>query len=191
MTASGALSPTDAAAIAESVLHEDERWWRHCQGVAGRAVQLADVLPPTEQELLISAAWLHDIGYAVPLKQTGFHPLDGALYLEQLEQPLLAALVAHHSGARFVAAERGLSHELARFAFRQDALTDALTACDQSVDHDGESTNVEDRMREMLARHGPSSANARAHPLRSAYLLAAVARTEERLNLQVPFPGYA
>jgi hypothetical protein len=139
------------------------------------------IVPVSDRDLLVSAAWLHDIGYAAPLQQTGFHPLDGALYLEQIGQPVLAALVAHHSGARFVAVERGLSDELARFPFRQDVLSDALTACDQSVDHDGQPTNVHDRMRDMLARHGVASANARAHPLRAVYLIAAVTRTEQRL----------
>jgi predicted HD phosphohydrolase len=182
VTASGALRRAEAAAIAESVLRDEPRWWRHCQGVAVRALELARIVPPSERDLLISAAWLHDIGYAARLQQTGFHPLDGALYLEQLGQPVLAALVAHHSGARFVAVERGLSDELARFSFRQDVLTDALTSCDQSVDHEGQPTNVHDRMRDMLARHGVASANARAHPLRAVYLLAAVSRTEQRLS---------
>jgi len=30
------------------------------------------------------AAYLHDIGYAEPLVDTGFHPLDGAVYLRGL-----------------------------------------------------------------------------------------------------------
>ncbi len=32
-------------------------------------------------EALVAAAWLHDIGYAPEVTDTGFHPLDGARYL--------------------------------------------------------------------------------------------------------------
>ena len=32
---------------------------------------------------LVAAAWLHDIGYAPELVETGFHPLDGARYLRR------------------------------------------------------------------------------------------------------------
>jgi len=42
--------------------------------------------------------------------------LDGAVYLSKLEYPRrLVCLVAHHSGARYEAHERGLSEELAAF----------------------------------------------------------------------------
>ena len=32
-------------------------------------------------DVLVAAPWLHDIGYAVEVTDTGFHPLDGACYL--------------------------------------------------------------------------------------------------------------
>ena len=43
-------------------------------------------------------------------KQTGFHPLDGANHLRAAGWPaIVCLLVAHHSGSRFVASERGLT----------------------------------------------------------------------------------
>ena len=61
----------------------------------------------------MAAAWLHDIGYAPGLQQTGFHPIDGALHLRSAGWPdAMCDLVAHHSGSRFVAAARHLAAEL-------------------------------------------------------------------------------
>jgi hypothetical protein len=34
-------------------------------------------VPAADRPVLIAAAWLHDIGYAPGLPETGFHPLDG------------------------------------------------------------------------------------------------------------------
>ena len=93
----------------------------------------------------------------------------------------LAALVAHHSGARFIADYIGLSDELAAYPFAVDALTDALTAADQTIGLRGREMTVDQRMDEMLQRHGPDSPQAVTHEIRSPYLRAAVARTERRL----------
>lgn len=43
-----------------------------------------------DRDLLVAAAWLHDIGYAPELRDTGFHPLDGARHLEALGAPARA-----------------------------------------------------------------------------------------------------
>ena len=91
-------------------------------------------------------------------------------------------MVAHHSGARFVAAYRGLGRELAAFDFEENPLTDALTAADQTIGPNGRPMNVEDRMADMQARHGPESPNARADSERAPYLWAAVHRTLQRLR---------
>jgi predicted hydrolase (HD superfamily) len=77
---------------------------------------------------------LHDIGYAPTIQETDFHPLGGGLYLrEQGWDERLAALVAHHSGTRFVPVERGFAALMADFDFVDDAVTDALTYADQTV----------------------------------------------------------
>jgi hypothetical protein len=41
---------------------------------------------------------------------------------------------------------------------------------------------VEERMSDMLRRHGPNSPNALAHPLRERYIRAAATRVAERLE---------
>jgi len=137
---------------------------------------------------VIAAAWLHDIGYAAPLRCSTFHPLDGAWYLREHAWPeQLAGLVAPHSAARFVAADRGLAGPMADFPaarFAAGAVADALTYADQTTGPDGQVMDVEVRMAEMLRRHGPESPNARVHTQRAPVILAAVRRTEQRLRPQ-------
>src|SRR5580700_8331135 len=76
------------------------RRWAHSQGVAAQARSLAPILG-RDADLLVAAAFLHDIGYAPDLIDTGFHPLDGARYLSDTVQAsdTLCRLVAHHSCA--------------------------------------------------------------------------------------------
>ncbi len=52
--------------------------WLHVQGVVERARQVGEAFNEDDRCCLIAAAYLHDIGYAPALKQTGFHPIDGA-----------------------------------------------------------------------------------------------------------------
>jgi putative nucleotidyltransferase with HDIG domain len=103
-----------ARELAHELLSEAlPRRWAHVQGVAAQAERVAlglGILP----NALVAAAWLHDIGYAPAVKDTGFHPLDGARYLHRLSlDGEVVRLVAHHSCAMLQAAERGLDRELA------------------------------------------------------------------------------
>src|SRR4051812_13529235 len=86
--------------LARHLLADLPSRWRHTVGVADRAAELADLLgADADRQLVIAAAWLHDIGYAGPVLDTGFHPLDGAAYLDRHGWPArVAGLVAHHSG---------------------------------------------------------------------------------------------
>lgn len=52
-------------------------------GGRNRAAELAVTVPADDRSILIAAAWLHDIGYAPGIQETGFHPLDGGLYLRR------------------------------------------------------------------------------------------------------------
>lgn len=110
-----------------------------------------------DAELLTCAAWLHDIGYAPGLAATGFHPLDGARYLRDVEHAddRLCRLVAHHSCAVVEARTRGLDDELvAEFAPVDGLVADALTYCDMTTSPDGYTVEVEARLDEVIARYG-------------------------------------
>jgi len=158
----------------------------HSAAVARRAEKLAadlpEPLPPGERELLVVAAWLHDVGYATEVGDAGFHPLDGARYLRAQGWPgRVCALVAHHSGARFAAAELGLTEQLEDFRYEQSPVSDLLTYADQTIGPNGQPMTVAARMAEMLARHGESSVQARIHQVRGPFLLAVADRVERRL----------
>ncbi|HCT75229.1 MAG TPA: phosphohydrolase [Micromonosporaceae bacterium] len=135
-----------------------ERRWAHVQGVASRAWELTPAVPADEAELLIAAAWLHDIGYAPGLVVTGFHALDGAEFLNCALWPKrIVALVAHHSGARFEAAERGrcMLDRLEKWPLEDSPLMDALVTADLTVGPDGEQMTYPERVAEIYSRYGP------------------------------------
>lgn len=154
--------------------------WRHTRGVAERAAELAGALD-LDADLLVASAWLHDIGYAGCTADTGFHPVDGARYLRGQGWPApVSGLVAHHSGARFAAAARGLTAALEAFPDGPAPISDALTYADQTIGPTGARVSPEQRRAEMLHRHGPGSCNATVDHLRGPHLLA-IARRVERL----------
>ena len=171
--------------------------WRHTIGVARRAEGvLGTIEVPGDGEILLAAAWLHDIGYAAELCDTGFHPLDGAEHLAALGWPArIVGLVAHHSAAWCVAQFLGLAGELDRFPREESPVSDALIYADQTVSQSGRAMTVEQRLAEMVNRHGPDSPQAAAHPLRAPLVLAAVLRVERQLSrptsssVLTEFPG--
>lgn len=167
----------DARDIAQVVLGDNPRRWRHTIGVARRAEQLAVLAGPGDRDILLAAAWLHDIGHAEELVDTGFPPVDGARFLDRHRWPArISALVAHHSGASFIATARGLADALAPYPAEMTVVSDLLAYSDQTVGPDGQPMSVDDRLADMLHRHGPDSPNARAHRLRAPYLRAVAER---------------
>ncbi|MGY1914231.1 HD domain-containing protein [Blastococcus sp. SYSU DS0973] len=176
-----------ARGLASQLLADLDGRWRHTCGVARRAADAAAAVPRADRPLLVAAAWLHDIGYAPTLHASGFHPLDGAWHLQALGWPEpVAALVAHHSAARFVAAVHGLDDPMRAFSalhYGHGPVADALTYADQTTGPDGQIVTVEERLAEMLRRHGPDSPNGRVHAQRAPVVRGAVRRVEERAAL--------
>jgi hypothetical protein len=121
-----------------------------------KAAQVAETFDGTDGQLLIAAAWLHDIGYAEPLVDSGFHPLDGARFLRrQGIDDRVAQLVAHHSGARVEAELRGISDYTDEFPFIGDDLDAAVTFCDLTTGPDGAELTLSERVAEINQRYGP------------------------------------
>ena len=177
------IKPDEAAGIAQSLLeHELPRRWAHTQGVARCARSLAEAMGE-QVDVIEVAAWLHDIGYARPVALTGFHPLDGARYLGGLPEvpAVVCQLVAHHSGAAVEAEERGLAAVSDEFAVPPAELLDALTYCDVSTSVDGEPTNVDDRLAEILVRYPPNHVVHRSIRRSSPMLRRASRRIQERM----------
>jgi putative nucleotidyltransferase with HDIG domain len=137
---------------AEQFMSPLGRRWAHAQAVAARSASLP--FGGADRELLVAAAYLHDIGYAPELATTGFHALDGAQHLRSLGDEDLARLVAHHTNARHEARLRGFSNYDDEFPFGGTLLDDALTYCDLTTSPDGELTTLEDRVEEIVQRYG-------------------------------------
>jgi HD superfamily phosphodiesterase len=102
--------------------------YEHSRGVAQRSARMAQLvrLPADERRLLLAAAWLHDIGYAL---SPDFHPVVGARALRRAGHEPLARLVAHHSGAAARARLLGLPDVTLEFpvpAGRERGLLDLL-----------------------------------------------------------------
>jgi hypothetical protein len=138
--------------LAESI----PRRWSHSQGVGRKAESVAHLVGD-DASALVSAAWLHDVGYAPDLVVTGMHQLDGARYLRDVAHVdnLICRLVAHHSCAFIEARNRGLSDQLAsEFPPVEGLASHAITYADMTTTPDGEPTEVELRLAEILARYG-------------------------------------
>jgi HD superfamily phosphodiesterase len=135
------------------------RRWAHSQGVGSKADSIAHIVGD-EAETLACAAWLHDVGYAPDLVQTGFHSLDGARYLRDVAHvdSTICRLVANHSHAIMEASRRGLADELREeFPAVDGLLSDALAYSDMTTSPDGDPVDVEIRLNEIAERYEPGS----------------------------------
>lgn len=155
--------------------------WQHTKGVAARTREVSWLLTQADGAALIAAAYLHDIGYAPQLRQTGFHPLDGARFLQARGYERLACLVAHHTGAGVEAEELGLGNELAEFAQEHSLVAKLLTYCDLITAPNGSRVCAEERLAEIIQRYG-DAAPARAARRSAPLLLADVRFTERTLR---------
>ncbi|WP_410875176.1 HD domain-containing protein [Nocardia sp. A7] len=170
---------TWAERVAREQLHELPRRLGHVEGVARRATQIAYAVD--DPELLVAAAWLHDVGYGPQIAVTGFHPVDGAEFLSAHGAPhRLCALVANHSCACVEARHRGVS---LRWEDEQTPLRDALWWADMSTTPTGEPTDVQSRIAEVLDRYGPEHVVSASVAESAPQLIAAAARTQTAAQL--------
>jgi hypothetical protein len=96
----------------------------HLAVVSARAAGFAKDAGLGEEETAVVR--IHDLGKTPSFVNTGFHPLDGAALAAREGAPRVAALVAHHTGARYEAAildiaipyewQPSISHEALMFA---------------------------------------------------------------------------
>jgi putative nucleotidyltransferase with HDIG domain len=162
----------------------------HSRGVARRAEQIAPAFARGEAEVLVAAAWLHDIGYASAAAVTGLHQLDGARFLVRCGVPFrVCALVAQHAGAAAVAELVGLGGALAVFDDEHGPVRDALWYCDMTTGPDGQSMTFAERMAELRRRRSADDPVVRALEANERDRAAAVRRTEERLHALTGRPG--
>ncbi|GAA2497008.1 HD domain-containing protein [Terrabacter carboxydivorans] len=162
--------------------------WAHLSAV-GRLAQETNALGTSMSSTVVQAAWVHDIGYAPGLRDTGMHAIDGARALLRFGAPVdVVALVAHHTGAIYEAAARGFAEELAELPLPDHTDLDALTLLDLVVGPEGDLTTAEDRIAEILSRYRVGDPVHRAVTRSGPELLASAGRARTRLQLSDEWP---
>lgn len=156
-------SASDSENLARELLCGARDRWAHVQLVARTLHQILDAEP--SRELLVSAGWLHDIGYAPQLLDTGLHAVDGAAFLDRVGVPSeIVSLVAFHTGAEFEAEERGLVDALIQFDRPPQEDLDVLILADLISGPTGQQMTVAERLDEIPRRYEPQ------HPVHRAVL---------------------
>lgn len=171
-----------ARSTSESMLSPLGRRWTHVQRVAMLGARIAPAFGDAG-ETLVAACLLHDIGYAPQLSKTGFHPLDGARFVQAEGHETLARLVAHHSGARHEAALRGVAGFEQEFPFEDSDVDRALTYCDLTIGPGGLRVKFADRVAEIVLRYGADHTVAKSVMGSLAEFENAVVRTEHRIRV--------
>lgn len=171
-------TPDEAELLARELLQDVGTRWPHVRAAGLVAAELAILFGEADARLLRAAAVLHDIGYSPRIADTGFHPLDGAVFLTSRGFPhRLGCLVAHHSWAILTAPLFGVDDLALRFPDDRSLLSDALTVADMCASPDGRIVDPADRLADILVRHG--------HPIqddRALFLRASIARVSGALR---------
>ena len=177
-TALAVPTHAEAEAIARDLLGDQGTRLAHVHTAGSMADRLGVLFGADEGALLVAAAMLHDVGYAPRIAQTGFHPLDGALYLRSIGlSERLCSLVAHHSEADMTAAQHGVLDLDQQFPRERSLLADALVYADMHSAPDGQMIRAEHRLAD-IARRRPNPVEA----VRAARLRAAMARVGAALH---------
>lgn len=152
--------PTSWLAWLADAFHLTPDRFSHLHTVWRRAVELRyhDVLSldPTMSDRLELAALLHDVGRALDPIDEQPHGFVGARLLDDLGLHDVAPLVAHHSGARFEAAARGMS-DRDRWTTEEPDLLAILTYLDRTTSATGEPISLAARRHDLARRHGDDS----------------------------------
>ena len=181
-------SESTAEGLAREWISGPGRRWAHLSTV-GRLAEETRAWGAGLPSSVIEAAWVHDLGYAPGLRDTGMHAIDGARALVRFGAPAaVVALVAHHTGAIHEAEERGLADQLGELPVPDPADLDALTLLDLVVGPSGDFTSPEDRIGEILSRYGDDDPVYRAVRRSSPSLLESAARARARLRLSDEWP---
>lgn len=110
---------------------------------------------------IVTAALFHDIGYSEKLKNTGFHPLDGAAYLAHCNAPedIIEAVLWHSSTPIEIEVLPDIKEIYDRFPEPEldGIIHDAVRYCDFRTSPVGESYSFGMRILELENRFGNES----------------------------------
>jgi putative nucleotidyltransferase with HDIG domain len=180
------LSPPVPAELAAQLLAEElPSRFAHVAAVALRAGEVSRALG-LDEAVMVAAAWLHDIGYAPSLVDTGFHPLDGARHAASVGYDEgVVSLIAFHTGATVEAELRGLLEQLITdFVQPAPDRLAVITYCDLTVGPGGQRVSVDERLDEILDRYPSDDVVHQATERAAPDLRATVAGVERLLAVQ-------
>jgi hypothetical protein len=109
-------------------------------------------LPDDQFATLELAALLHDVGRALDPTNSEPHGFVGATFADRIGLVDVAPLIAHHSGSRAEAADRGFAANDVWTS--DDDLRALLTYVDRTTGPRGDSVTIDERRAELVARHG-------------------------------------
>ncbi|MGB7979305.1 MAG: HD domain-containing protein [Candidatus Nanopelagicales bacterium] len=161
--------PAQVRALASDLLAAEGTRLAHVHTAGLVADRISLLFNSEDAELLVAAATLHDIGNSARIAHTGFHPLDGAVFLRAQGYPeRLARLVAHHSPAMLTAPAHGIDDLCEQFPREDRLLADALAYADMHSAPDGRLILAERRLADIAHRHPDPTEAERAQKLRAA-----------------------
>ena len=112
-----------------------------------------------DESLAYCAALVHDIGYLESIAETGFHPLDGANFLEHQGFSILADLIIGHSSSPEEAQLRGIDRPIPC----NSLFTKVLTFWDMQVGPGGVYMSYAERCQDILFRYSEDSVVGKAN----------------------------
>ncbi len=167
-----------ARSLATLLLQGQDQRLAHVAAAAKAASYVALRVPSSQADTIVAAAWLHDIGFATSLRRSGFHPLDGAIYLQDLGWGApVVSLVAHHSHSRVLAAHLHLGSALAAFPEPDEMSAHVLAYADVVAGADGRGATLSERVSDLRRKaRGAGEEYVRAEEERYELLSGSVAR---------------
>lgn len=175
------LDLVHAKATANAHLHGDRL--NHSLAVGERATHYS-----TDPDRTVGcAAYLHDIGYSADCIDTGWHPLDGARWLQRNGWPRpVCQLVMWHSCSWHEGRLRDLLplavEEFGDVPFSGSPELDALTAADLTTSPTGRRVTLQVRLDDIRTRYRTGDLVRAALDLAEDDMRSAVSRAETRLQ---------
>lgn len=138
----------------------------HSLGVGRQAELFTTNYPADQRNRIVTAAYLHDIGYSRRCRRTGWHPYDGARWLAaQGYDTVICHLVMWHTAAWYEGRLRGLyDTAVTQFGLPDPTSLDTavLAASDLLTGPAGQTLTVDERLADIARRYPPTSVVAQA-----------------------------
>ena len=157
------VNTLEGAAQCASILLSGDRY-NHTLRVVDRARHLAELnqLTDTDRDLLLQAAYLHDVGYSEVIKFCDYHPVDGFTYLRANSWSKdVQLLTLHHTFSNTLAemsrTDLTSEYRLNPLPYHLTHLFNLLTTADMTSDGKGNIVTIAERVKDVGERHGTDS----------------------------------